>query len=607
MSSKPVCAGAASAAAPPGRSAAFSTAKGELVENRAAASAAAQPPPTLPAALSTEPGAAVKNPAAPAPGIAGACPPATPAQAAPAPAPPAAAGPGIPALEADKFCAAPLPAAPDPAALRRRARAYYARRPAAFLEDFVRIECVGREPLLQPFVLWPAQRAALRRILASPRSVILKARQLGLTWLVLGLAVWRMLTRPGWRVGAISRAGPEARELVRRLAVMLAAMPAWAAPARAAPPGWTGPVYTVTALEVRISWPDGSPPSLFRAFLSSPSAGRGFTFHWLILDEWAFHPQARALWTSLFPTANRPGAKVIGLSTMARGTLFEEIYTTPGNGFAKLFLPWRADPARTDAWYAATRAALGPEKTMQEYPASPAEALRLPGGQMFPEVCPRLHLRRPGDGFWAGPVRRYAAIDYGLDMFSCHWIAVNEAGRARVYREYDAPDLTIPAACRAFRRLTGAEPIDRILAPPDLWSRDQLTGRSRADLFAENGMYLTRVSSDFAAGVAYMKNWLRPDGAGGAWLTIEAAPRLYRCLQQILRDTCRPDVYAKTPHALTHDCDSLRYFCVYFIHPAEAPPPAQLPRWWPPDMRQDYEQGSEETRRLMARRFGLDR
>ena len=35
-----------------------------------------------------------------------------------------------------------------------------------------------------PFALWPEQERILSRIVNSPRLIILKARQLGLTWMV---------------------------------------------------------------------------------------------------------------------------------------------------------------------------------------------------------------------------------------------------------------------------------------------------------------------------------------------------------------------------------------------------------------------------------------
>ena len=104
--------------------------------------------------------------------------------------------------------------------------------------------------------------------------------------------------------------------------------------------------------------------------------GRSFTADLIVIDEWAFQQFAREIWASAFPVVNRPeGGRVIGLSTIKRGTLFEEIFTGRGNGFHKLFLPWSADPRRDKAWYRRTLAALGRDRTLQEYPASVEEAL----------------------------------------------------------------------------------------------------------------------------------------------------------------------------------------------------------------------------------------
>ena len=43
---------------------------------------------------------------------------------------------------------------------------------------------------LVPFILWPAQRKALAAMVKEPRLFVLKARQLGLTWLVLALMLY---------------------------------------------------------------------------------------------------------------------------------------------------------------------------------------------------------------------------------------------------------------------------------------------------------------------------------------------------------------------------------------------------------------------------------
>jgi hypothetical protein len=188
----------------------------------------------------------------------------------------------------------------------------------------------------------------------------------------------------------------------------------------------------------------------------------------------------------------------------------------------------------------------------QEYPATIDEALTVPGGAFFPEVKRETHVVKQE---LEGKLRRYVALDYGLDMLSAHWIQVDTKGNAQVYREYDAPDKTIGAACDILQSLSSDEHIEYWLAPSDLWSRSQETGKSRAILFSENGINLTKTSRDFPGGCASMKEWLKPiDGRSRLTILDGCAPTLFRCLQKIQKDKKRPNVYAKDPHDLTHAC-----------------------------------------------------
>ena len=194
--------------------------------------------------------------------------------------------------------------------------------------------------------------------------------------------------------------------------------------------------------------------SKFQAFPSSPGVGRSFTANLIIFDEWAFQQFAREIWQGGFPTINRPnGGKVIGLSTIERGSLFEELFTDPDNGFNKIFIPWNADPRRDDEWYERTKRALG-DLITAEYPASIEEALTVPGGAYFPEVRRASHeVAEPLEG----KLRRYVSIDYGLDMLSVHWIAIDLKGDAQVYREYDSPNMTITQAAEVIMRIGSDE------------------------------------------------------------------------------------------------------------------------------------------------------
>lgn len=510
---------------------------------------------------------------------------------------------GAPAKARAKPSIDAAPAAPPPALLgrlRRREAAHCRQNPVYFVEQYVRIEDKDAPGLLVPFRLWPAQRAALQDFAAHRLNIVLKARQLGLTWLALAEASRLLALTPGRTVVTLSRSEEEAKELVRRMGVILRNMPEFAAEQGAAPPGWQGPVFRVTAMAVTLSWP-GGPEGVFKAFPSGPSVGRSFTADLILLDEWAFQQFAEEIWRSAFPVINRPtGGRVIGLSTIQRGSLFEELYTDPNNGFHKIFLPWNADPRRGGDWYRATLLALGEDGVRQEYPASVEEALAVPGGAFFPELSARHRAAGPPEG----PVRRYISLDYGLDMLSAHWVAVDTAGRAVVYREYDAPGLTIGQAARAVLAQTGRETVELVLAPSDLWGRSQESGKSRAQLFCEAGLPLTRVSRDFAAGCAAMREWLSaPPEGGPPRLTIADAPNLWHCLAHIQKDPRRPDVYAKEPHALTHDVDSLRYFCVWWAQPADRPAPARRPGW-EPDLLADYERADEAGRAYLEQKYG---
>ncbi|MGI6150772.1 MAG: hypothetical protein ACOYIR_02310 [Christensenellales bacterium] len=386
-------------------------------------------------------------------------------------------------------------------ALRRAGR----EDPAFFIETFCRIEDRDAPGVIVPFSLWPAQKKALSVFCENRLTVVLKARQLGLTWLALCYAAMRMYYTDGYSVIALSRTEGEAKELVRRMSVIFANMGdlVGKAPQRKATQrGRRKKQLKTTALEVTLS---GSPSSTFKAMASGPSAGRSFTANLIILDEWAFQQYAREIWTAAFPVVNRPtGGQVIGLSTIARGTLFEEIYT--GDiGFKKLFLPWNADPRRDWAWYQDTKKALG-EAVRQEYPATEEEAFCATGGAFFPELDASVHLTGSPD---LSCCRIYISIDYGLDALAALWYAVDAEGNAVVYRELYKSGLIVSEAAEEILRACGEEKVFAVFAPPDLFSRNRDTGRSTADIFAEKGLPLTRTSNARVSGWLDVKEWLK--------------------------------------------------------------------------------------------------
>jgi hypothetical protein len=470
-----------------------------------------------------------------------------------------------------------------------------------FIENYCHIEDKDADELIQPFKLWDMQKQAVHSVMANKLNIILKARQLGFSWLVMSIAAWLLSLNTGRTVIALSRSESEAQELVRRLGVILDNMPEFVMEAKNAPQGYSGATYSKTSMSIKIDYKD-APASVFNAFPSSPNAARSFTADMIIFDEWAFQQFAEEIWKSGFPTINRPfGGKVIGLSSIERGSLFESLFTDPDNNFNKVFIPWYADPRRDSKWYEETKKALGDAIT-QEYPATIEEALTVPGGSFFPEVSKSTH---ETNDLLMGNVRRYVALDYGLDMLSVHWIMVDAHKNALVYREYDAPNKTIGEASEIILDLSSDEQIEAFLAPPDLWNRSQESGKSRAILFQEHGLNLIKSSNDFAAGCAGMKEWLKVNADGKPKLQFleNSAPNLIRCLMKIQRDKRRPNVYAKDPHDLTHDPDSLRYFCSWWTLSAN-PLIQGKKKKWSADMLEDYRNASKTDREYLIKKYG---
>src|SRR5436305_144630 len=68
----------------------------------------------------------------------------------------------------------------------------------------------GRGGTWVPFLLWPEQRRVAGLLQEHRLVVVLKARQLGLTWLVLAFALWLMLFQPIATVLLFSRRDEEA-------------------------------------------------------------------------------------------------------------------------------------------------------------------------------------------------------------------------------------------------------------------------------------------------------------------------------------------------------------------------------------------------------------
>lgn len=193
-------------------------------------------------------------------------------------------------------------------------------------------------------------------------------------------------------------------------------------------------------------------------------------------------------------------------------------------------------------------------------------------GQYFPEFTRETHTVEPFPipAHWP----RYRAFDYGMDMFACYFVAMDEDGRAYVYKEiFEGADkkgedgntgkrLTIAEAAHKMRALSRADEREALtFAPPDMWNRRQETGRSAAEIFAGYGVPLYKASNHRVQGWWDLKDWMKVRADGKPKILIfRNCVNLIRSLPLLLHDEKNPDDVSKEPHEATHAPDALRYF-----------------------------------------------
>ncbi len=231
------------------------------------------------------------------------------------------------------------------------------------------------------FSLWDEQIEVIEIIENNQKIIILKARQVGLTWLVLAYALWLMIFQPIATILVYSARDTEAIYLLSddRLRGMYYRLPAFLRVRLDEENNWT-PLHIVDDDKHLFSL---SNSSNIRAFPTS--AGDSYTATLAIVDEADNSNDLNKLLQRVKPTIDA-GGKLILLSRSYKDrpeSTFKKIYRAAKqklNSYADIFLPWFIVPTRSEAWYEEQKqdslAAVGTlDNVYESYPATDAEAL----------------------------------------------------------------------------------------------------------------------------------------------------------------------------------------------------------------------------------------
>ena len=210
--------------------------------------------------------------------------------------------------------------------------------PVYFINNFARIS----HPLegLIPFKTYDYQDDLLKSFDDHRFTVILKARQLGISTITAAYIVWMMLFHRDKNVLVMATKYTTASNLVKKVKAMLKSLPEW-----------------IQIAEVEVNNRNSfelNNGSQIKASSTSADAGRSEALSLLVIDEAAHVEGLEELWTGLYPTLST-GGRCIALSTPnGVGNWFHKTYIDAAadkSNFHPIKLLWDVHPDRDHDWF----------------------------------------------------------------------------------------------------------------------------------------------------------------------------------------------------------------------------------------------------------------
>jgi len=204
------------------------------------------------------------------------------------------------------------------------------------------------------FNLYDFQEKSLESFMKHDYNIVLKARQLGLSTLTAGYALWMMTFQQDKNILVIATKQETAKNLVTKVRVMHANLPGWL----------KQPCVEDNKLSLR--YKNGSQ---IKAVASSEESGRSEALSLLIIDEAAFIEKIDTIWGAAQQTLATGGRALVISTPNGVGNFFHKTWVGAENGtndFNFIRLHWSVHPEREQAWRDEQDKLLGPSLAAQE-------------------------------------------------------------------------------------------------------------------------------------------------------------------------------------------------------------------------------------------------
>ena len=227
--------------------------------------------------------------------------------------------------------------------------------PVHFMKKYCQIQHPQKGKI--PFHLYAFQEQVLRDFRDHDYNVILKSRQLGISTLSAGYALWIMTFFGDKNILVIATKQEVAKNLVLKVKVMYENLPSW---------------LKLTATEdnkLSLRFINGSQ---IKATSSSGDSGRSEALSLLIIDEAAFISNVEEIWISAQQTLATGGGAIILSTPNGTGNFFHQTWmnaqstTTSTGKFHPIKLHWSMHPDRTQEWRDKQDELLGVKGAAQE-------------------------------------------------------------------------------------------------------------------------------------------------------------------------------------------------------------------------------------------------
>jgi len=204
------------------------------------------------------------------------------------------------------------------------------------------------------FNLYDFQEKSLKSFMEHDYNIVLKARQLGLSTLTAGYALWMMTFQQDKNILVIATKQETAKNLVTKVRVMHANLPGWL----------KQPCVEDNKLSLR--YKNGSQ---IKAVASSEESGRSEALSLLIIDEAAFIDKIDTIWGASQQTLATGGRALIISTPNGVGNFFHKTWVDAESGasdFNFIKLHWSVHPDREQEWRDEQDKLLGPSLAAQE-------------------------------------------------------------------------------------------------------------------------------------------------------------------------------------------------------------------------------------------------